>query len=78
MKKKITVISVIILLFIMLIPVKMECDDGGTVNYSAILYGITKRHSMYTKDGLNGYDIGTEVRILFFEVYNDVEFVPGE
>ena len=78
MRKKITVISVIVLLLIMILPIRIEIKDGGTVSYSAILYGITKRHSMYTKDGVNGYDIGTEVRILFFEVYNDVEFVPGE
>ena len=78
MKKKIKVISIIILLFIMLIPIKMECDDGGTVVYSAILYGITKCHSMFTKDGVDGYNIGTEVRILFFDVYDDVEFVPNE
>ncbi len=78
MRKKTIVTAVIVLVLIMLIPIKTELKDGGTVSYSAILYGITKRHSMHIKDGVNGYDIGIEVRILFFEVYNDVKFVPNK
>lgn len=76
MIKKITIIAVIVLLFIMLVPIKTELKDGGTVKYSAILYGITKRHSLDMKDGKSGYYIGTKFRILFFDVYDDVKFVP--
>lgn len=76
MRKKITVTAVIVLLLIMLIPIKMECDDGGTVVYQAVLYGITERHSLDMEDGKYGYYIGTEVRVLLFDVYDDVEFVP--
>lgn len=78
MRKKITITAVIVLLLIMLVPIKAECDDGGTVVYQAVLYGITECHSLYTKDGVDGYYIGTEVRILFFDVYDAVEFVPGK
>ena len=78
MRKKITVTAVIVLFLIMLISIKTELKDGGTIKYSAILYGITKCHSMFTKDGVDGYNIGTEVRILFFNVYDDVKFVPDE
>lgn len=78
MRKKITVTAVIVLFLIMLIPIKTELKDGGTIKYSAILYGITERHSIYTKDEVDGYNIGTEVRILFFNVYDDVKFVPNE
>ena len=50
--------------------------------YKAVFYGVTKEHSiisdLISPTGENGYNIGTRVRILWFEVYNDVEFVPRE
>ncbi len=78
-KKKIGIIAVWAVLIIMLIPIKSHYRDGGTVEYSAVLYGVTKQHSMIS-DRISpteefGYEIGTRVRILWLEVYNDVEFV---
>ena len=79
MKKKNLIISVIIIiLLILIIPVPTFYKDGGTVEYNAILYGITKRHSLNIDENIQGYMTGTEVRILWFEVYNDVEFVSSE
>lgn len=77
MKKKIVVI---IILIIMLIPIKFGFKDGGTVEYKAVLYSVTKRHEISGPPihPTYGYYIGTEVKILFFEVYSDVEFVPDE
>lgn len=77
MKKK---IAVIIILIIMLIPIKFGVKDGGTVVYKAVLYSVTKRHEMSGPpiQPTGGYYIGTEIKILFFEVYNDVGFVPDE
>lgn len=78
MRKKHLLIGIIILV-IMLIPIKTELKDGGTKIYNAVLYGITKEHSMTTEDNtVNGqfcYNIGTRIRILWFEVYDDTEFV---
>lgn len=79
MKKKNLIISVIIIiLLVLIIPVPTFYKDGGTVEYNAILYGITKRHSLNINENIQGYMTGTEVRILWFEVYNDVEFVSSE
>ncbi len=83
MKKKLRIIiPVIIIALILLFPIPMHAKDGGTVVYNAILYSVTKRHSMWnegeTPDGTFGYLTGTEVRILWFTVYDNVQFVPQE
>ncbi len=57
-------------------PFPIGYKDGGTVKYRAALYCVTKQHSI-AFDPLeqeDGYDIGTAVEILGFEVYNDVEY----
>jgi hypothetical protein len=76
MKKRILIL-IIVLLFL-LTPIPLRLKDGGTVEYTAILYKVTKRHAMTFQDDVEGYDIGTEIRVLWFDVYNDTAFVPGE
>ncbi len=61
---------------LLLVPFPIGYKDGGTVKYRAALYCVTKQHSI-AFDPLeqeDGYDIGTTVEILGFEVYNDVEY----
>lgn len=70
MKKKIIII-VCVILVVMLIPVRLQLKDGGTVEYKSILYKVSKVHR--TID--NGFDIGTEIRILGFKVYGNVKSV---
>lgn len=70
MKKKIIIIICIVLI-VMLIPVRLQLKDGGTVEYKSILYKVSKVHR--TID--NGFDIGTEIEILGFKVYDNVESV---
>ena len=70
MKKKIIIIICIVLI-VLLIPVRLQLKDGGTVEYKSILYKVSKVHR--TID--NGFDIGTEIEILGFKVYDNVESV---
>lgn len=77
-KKKIAIIITAVIFIILLFPIKNQLRDGGTVIYNAVLYGITKEHSLKISDEKSGYNIGTRIHILWFEVYNDVEFVPVE
>ena len=70
MKKKIIII-VCIILIVMLIPIKLHLKDGGTVEYKSIIYKISKVHRLID----NGYDIGTEIYIFGFKVYDNVESV---
>ncbi|MBE6876036.1 MAG: hypothetical protein E7496_04810 [Ruminococcus sp.] len=60
----------------MLIPMKTQYKDGGTVEYKAVLYSVRKNHSLKTENYRTGCLIGTEVRILNLTVYDDSEFVP--
>ena len=71
-------ILLIAVVIAMLIPMRTQYKDGGTVTYRAVLYSVTKRHALAVENHRTGVRTGTEVRVLFWEVYNDVEFVPNE
>ncbi len=75
MKKKLKIIIIIMLSLIFLFPVKITYKDGGTIKYCAVLYSVTKQHSLTEQGGTSGYDAGTKVRVLFFEVFDNVKFV---
>ena len=70
-KKKIIILIVIIfLMFIMIIPVKLIYQDGGSIGYKAFLYEVTIFHMMR----INKEDIeGIQIKILGFEVYNNIK-----
>lgn len=70
MKKKIIII-VCAILVVMLIPVRLQLKDGGTVEYKSILYKVSKVHRII----YNGFDIGTEIRILGIKVFDNVKSV---
>ena len=72
MKKIIKVVVIIFIFAILLFPEVHHYKDGGTVTYDAFLYSVRKEHSMAEP---NGYNVGTKVRILFWEVYDDVKYV---
>lgn len=75
-KSKVILTIIVIVMAILLVPFPVGYKDGGTVKYRAALYCVTKQHSIaydpWTQK--DGYDIGTEIEILGFEVYNDVEY----
>ncbi len=80
MRKKVIIIIAIILI-ILLIPIPIKLRDGGSTEYRAILYSVTKynRLSKVEEDGNKKYINGTEVKVLGFEVYNNtVESFEGE
>ena len=75
MKKKI-IIFVIILFLISIIPIPGTLLDGGSVEYNAILYKITKFHKLrnvsdWEEKGM--YITGTTIEILGIEIYNDTK-----
>lgn len=74
-KASLLLIAVIIA---MLIPMRTQYKDGGTTAYRAVLYSVTKRRSLAVEEHRRGLYTGTEVRVLFWEVYNDVAFVPDD
>ncbi len=74
MKKK--AIMVVIILLILLFPIRYQLKDGGTVEYKALLYKVSKVHSLTSVEEMeNGkyYNEGIVVEILGFEIYNNVK-----
>ncbi|MDE6833066.1 MAG: hypothetical protein K2J39_02275 [Ruminococcus sp.] len=78
MKKKLKIIIPLIIAVILLVPLPTHYRDGGTVEYNAVLWGVTKHHEMTSDSAGNaGYNTGITVRILCFEVYSNYpQFVP--
>lgn len=75
MKKKITIIS-IILAIILLFPIPIRLKDGGTVEYKAILYKVSNVKSLASIEEMeNGkmYNKGIILEILGFEIFNNVK-----
>lgn len=81
-KRRIIVVIAVVLAVLALVPIPVGYKDGGSVEYKALLYSVTKRHSITSQEVgggyVGGYDIGTIVKILGFKVYDDVEFVSDE
>lgn len=76
MKKKIIFGIIIAILLALLVPIPIKLRDGGTIEYTAILYKISKVHSLKSieeqeKTG-EMYNEGTIIKILGFEIYNNV------
>lgn len=69
MKKKIVIIFIIVIMIILLIPKKSMFWDGGTVEYKAALYKITKYHRI-DQDSESGYNEGLEIEVLGFMLYD--------
>lgn len=74
MKKKVVISICILLAILLLFPIPVFLKDGGTVKYNAILYQIVAVHQIDPEaTSEDDYIEGTIVKILGFEVYNDVE-----
>lgn len=72
MKKKAIIIMIIIVLIILLIPIPRGLNDGGTVEYTALLYKVSKVHRL-TGDLEKMYEDGTTIEILGIEIFNNVK-----
>ena len=71
-KKTFAVITIIVVLVLLLIPVRMNLKDGGSVRYKSLVYEITKIHKLAPDvDGVKPYIDGFEVKILGMTVYRE-------
>lgn len=68
MKNKRLIIGIIIL-SLTLIPIPFKLKDGGTTEYKAILYTVTKLHRL-SPNSKTGYEDGLKVEVLGIQVYN--------
>lgn len=71
-KKTMAVIAIIVVLFLLFIPVRMNLKDGGSVRYKSLVYEVTKIHQFsHDVDGVKPYIDGFEVKILGMTVYRE-------
>ena len=71
MKKKLIIVSIIIIALILLIPIPMKLKDGGSIEFKAILYKITKSHRLSSIEEDVKYIDGIAIEILGKEIYNN-------
>ena len=71
MKKKLIIVSIIIIALILLIPIPMKLKDGGSIEFKAILYKITKYHRLSSTEEDVKYIDGIAIEILGKEIYNN-------
>lgn len=72
MKKRIILLVIIIaILLILLFPITFHLNDGGSIEFKALLYTVTKYHKL-NENTQNGYLEGIGIEILGIEVYNNI------
>ncbi len=71
-KKVIMVIMIIVILLVLFVPIPMYLNDGGTVEYKALTYKISKVHRI-VEDLEKGYEDGIIIEVLGIELYNNVK-----
>lgn len=71
MKNKVIMVVIVLFLLILLVPKTRYLNDGGTVEYKAFWYNVTRLHRLNDYSP-TGYDEGTKIEILGIEVYNDI------
>ena len=77
MKKKIILIIIVLVAIILLFPIPMRLKDGGSIEYSALLYKVTKYHRLAPIDAESGYIDGIGIEILGVEIFNNTDKVAS-
>ena len=71
MKKKISIVTSILIAIVLLCPIPMRLKDGGTVKYQALLYSVSDVHRLAPSTE-SGYEDGIVIEILGMQVFNNV------
>ena len=67
------------LLVVLLFPIRTQLKDGGTVQYTAVLYRVSKVHKLISIEEMEQegkvkeFDDGVVVKLLGFEIFNNVK-----
>lgn len=73
MKRKIAVIATIVLaLAIILVPRRLQYEDGGSVEYKALTYSITKYHCIAPVESGRGFDEGWKIKLFGITLRDDL------
>lgn len=69
-KKNILIIPIILVLVILLLPIPTKLKDGGSIEFKALLYSITKYHKLTP---VGHYIDGIGIKILGMEIYDSTD-----
>lgn len=72
MKKKIIKLVIIIGVLVLLIPIPFRLKDGGSIEFRALLYTITKYHRLSANPN-EMYINGIGIKILGVEIFNNIK-----
>lgn len=72
MKKKTIVFIIIFIAIVLLFPIPFRLKDGGSIEFKALLYTVTKYHRL-SATSETGYNDGLGIEILGIEVYNNLK-----
>lgn len=78
-KKKIMIAAILLALVVLLFPIRTQLKDGGTVQYTAALYRVSKVHrlisieEMKQEGKVKEFDDGITVELLGFELFSNVK-----
>jgi len=73
MKRKAILITIFLIAIILLFPIPMRLKDGGSIEYKALLYKITKYHRLAPIDAESRYIDGIGIEILGVEIFNNTD-----
>ena len=76
MKKKVILITIILIAIILLFPIPMRLNDGGSIEYRALLYKITDYHKLAPIESDTWYIDGIGIEIFSVEIFNSTENKP--
>lgn len=67
-----SIAAAVVLAAVLLVPVRVNLKDGGSVRYRALLYEVTKIHQLAPEEkGVKPYIDGFEVKLLGWTVYRE-------
>ena len=71
-KKTFATIAILFILVILLLPIRMNLNDGGSVSYKSLVYEVTKIHQYDPEfDNVKPYIDGIEIKILGMRIYRE-------
>lgn len=72
-KKRLIIVLCVMVMAVLFVPRVYALKDGGSKEFTALTYRITKVHSMNPVEAEEEFTTGTIVEIFGREVYNSVE-----
>lgn len=72
-KKRLIIALCVMVMIVLFVPRVYALKDGGSKEYTALTYRITKVHSMNPVESEEEFTTGTIIEIFGREVYNSVE-----